>query len=87
MTRRDFQLIAGTLAAVRASYSPTWDPNLFRACNDHAHALADALAGTNPRFDRERFLDACGVPRDTESSASRQHYIDTGRYLHYGESL
>ena len=26
-----------------------------------AHKLADALAAENPRFDREKFLKACGV--------------------------
>jgi len=28
---------------------------------DVAHHFADNLAGTNPRFDRRRFLIACGV--------------------------
>lgn len=27
------------------------------------------------------------IERDTESSASRQHYIDTGRYLRPGEAI
>jgi hypothetical protein len=30
--------------------------------------------------------DALASP-DTESSRSRQHYIDTGRYLTYGEVM
>ena len=64
MTKKDFELIAG---AVRDIY--------WRAVNDNgmdedqaeeprelaAYALADALATTNPRFDRARFLAACGV--------------------------
>jgi hypothetical protein len=58
MTHKDFVLIAGALAATRNSYAPHWDPNLFRACDDHAKYVADALATTNPRFDRERFLAA-----------------------------
>lgn len=61
MTRRDFQLIAGTLNRVRAAYRPNWNPNLFRAMDDTTKALADALAGTNPKFDRARFLSASGV--------------------------
>jgi hypothetical protein len=48
MTRRHFQLIAD---ALRESAAP-----------EHvARAMADALATTNPRFNRERFLAACGV--------------------------
>jgi hypothetical protein len=27
-----------------------------------AHHLADELAATNPRFDRQRFLAAAGIP-------------------------
>ena len=61
MTKKDFELIAATLKATRDSYAPHWNPNLFRACNDHAKQMADALATTNPRFDRARFLAACGV--------------------------
>lgn len=61
MTRRDFQLLAATVQKVRAGYAPNWDPNLFRALDDTSRALADSLARTNPRFDRRRFLEACGV--------------------------
>lgn len=61
MTRKDFELIAAALADVRASYASHWDANLFRACDDHAKKMADALARTNSRFDRERFLGAAGV--------------------------
>ena len=49
MTRRDFELIA---AAVRKASE--------NGLTDHvATALARALAGTNPRFDRARFIAAC----------------------------
>jgi len=61
MTRRDFQLIAAAVKGVREGYAPTWDANLFRALDDTSRALADSLARTNPRFDRRRFLEACGV--------------------------
>jgi hypothetical protein len=50
MTRRDFQLIAGTLREAKAR------PSVVAA-------LATALAGTNPRFDRARFLRESGVTR------------------------
>ena len=50
MTRRDFELIAATIAAMAA-----FDRQFC------ARAFANALAGTNPQFDRDRFLRACGV--------------------------
>jgi len=57
MSKKDFIALADTLRAVRASYSPHWDANLFRACDDHVKALADFCAGQNPNFNRERWLD------------------------------
>jgi hypothetical protein len=67
MTRKDYPAIASILAAVRKRYAPHWDPNLFRACTDHAVAFADTLAEANPRFDRARFLDDAMVPPDLYS--------------------
>ena len=59
MTRRDFQLISATLRRVRDNLP---GPPLFQdAADRHAYALADVLAGTNPKFDRARFLSASGV--------------------------
>jgi hypothetical protein len=55
MTRRDFELIAGAVFQAGAA-GPV---------GHVAEALASALASTNPRFDRERFKQAClsGSPR------------------------
>ena len=61
MTRKDYPFLAAVLLRVRTSYAPHWDPNLKRACDDHAKAMADALGYGNPRFDRARFLDDCGI--------------------------
>ena len=61
MSRKDYILIAAALLKTCKAYCENWDPNLFRACDDHAKYLADALAGANPLFDRARFLAACGV--------------------------
>lgn len=61
MTRKDYIRIAGAIRAVRESYSPSWNPNLFRALDDATLALAGTLAEDNPRFDRERFATAAGV--------------------------
>jgi len=50
MTRRDFELIADTIREL---------PTTMRL--RVALQFADNLRGTNPRFDRVRFLRACGV--------------------------
>ena len=57
MSKKDFIALADTLKAVRASYGTNWDPNLFRACDDHVKALADFCQAQNPNFMRERWLD------------------------------
>lgn len=36
------------------------DARTGKATMEHRH-FADELAGTNPRFDRKRFLAACGL--------------------------
>ncbi len=55
MTRKDYVLIAAAIKA--ASAAPGYpERNAFVA-----FSLADALATDNPRFDRVRFLKACGV--------------------------
>ena len=57
MTKKDFELIAAVLAAV----SNTAHSNAANALRDVADEFARVLGRTNPRFDRERFLKACGV--------------------------
>lgn len=56
MTRKDYQLIADTLNNLprdRIVSTPTR--------NEVAGRFADRLERDNPRFDRARFLTACGV--------------------------
>lgn len=55
MTRKHFEFIAATIAAM-----PTHAATLRTQKRSCALAFADALAKENPRFDRERFLKACG---------------------------
>lgn len=56
MTRKDYELIAAAIR--RASDAPGYaERNKFVSME-----LADALYRDNPRFDRSRFLAACGVP-------------------------
>ena len=57
MSRKDFELIARVL---RAQRDHATDAELWRL-DQTARAFADELSATNPRFDRVRFLRACGV--------------------------
>lgn len=71
MTRKDFELIARAVRHARPTVSPADHRSGSRGwavvsaghmtANHVALFLADELAATNPRFDRERFLKACGV--------------------------
>ena len=55
MTRKDFELIAGVIKGQRKPHNDT------ETIEELAREMADALAGTNDRFDRAKFLKACGV--------------------------
>jgi hypothetical protein len=64
MTRKDYELIAfAVLDARPAGLAVDRDPvAMYQKGIAHtAHSLADALASQNTRFNRERFLKACGV--------------------------
>jgi hypothetical protein len=57
MTRKDYVMIAET---VRAAFDV--GPLANTQLRDFlARLLADGMARDNPRFDRERFLRACGI--------------------------
>lgn len=63
MTRQHFKAIADALNEVRTTVVMTRNPLLAKhaALDAAAHNLADACAEFNPRFDRDKFLKACGV--------------------------
>jgi hypothetical protein len=56
MTRKDFELIAGVIKTQREKMH-----NETETVDEVALAMAEALEDTNPRFNRETFLTACGV--------------------------
>ena len=56
MTRKDFQLIADTLKASKPKSEVSQPLANWMMTVDR---FADALAETNPRFDRDRFINAC----------------------------
>lgn len=60
MTKKDYALIAQALKEAQ----PSWDDYSGEAYDQHCNdceVVAEALARDNPRFNRERFLKACGV--------------------------
>jgi len=66
MTRKDFELIARAIATLRSVYpdgAPVndHDKGFEHGTKQAAQYIASALASDNNRFDRERFLRACGV--------------------------
>lgn len=63
MTKKDYELIAATIAGTRLTstqgYTYTEARTHDATLNTFAERIADALATTSPKFDRERFLRAC----------------------------
>lgn len=58
MQRRHFELIAGVLRDFRRTSEPGGLAEL--ATDELAERFADQLRKENPRFDRDRFIRACG---------------------------
>ena len=65
MTRKDYILIAAALRnahdAIRQKEPAECHDDMLDGIGYAADYLVDALANDNPRFDRARFLAACGV--------------------------
>lgn len=65
MTKKHFEAIAQTLRDEFEATLPSADPEFIRgaayALEETAKSLADYFARENPRFDRDRFLTACGL--------------------------
>ena len=55
MTRRDYVTLSGTLKSVRKS-TETLYVNASSICDAHALLVADAIAKTDARLDKQRFL-------------------------------
>jgi hypothetical protein len=63
MTRKDFELVAECVAEVVDGYASmeTGGTMARMGVHDVALTLANRFEEVNPRFDRNRFLVACGV--------------------------
>jgi hypothetical protein len=57
MTKKDYILIADAIYDGYHYYAV--DDNMKPVVNSIVESVADALATTNPRFDRERFVNRC----------------------------
>ena len=53
MTRKDFEMMAGIVEKLAKTH--------YDAAYDMACDLADACAKDNPRFDRCKFFETCGL--------------------------
>lgn len=63
MTRQHFELIAEVFAELRPGFGFAHEVRSERYCQweKSVFAMRDALARTNPSFNPQRFLRACGV--------------------------
>ena len=59
MSRKDYELIARAIAVQMKLFAA--EPDSQEAIRSTAERIATALGMDNPRFDRARFLSACGV--------------------------
>src|SRR6266404_4600938 len=70
MTRKHFQQIANAMQSLRKfevnDAELSEDVRVVRY-SSVVDALAKVLAESNPKFDRDRFLDACGIGPSTPS--------------------
>lgn len=74
MTKKDYELIAGCfnwfntiqLEQDTKDLEPETVDSMRTASKDIAETLADNLERENPRFNRDKFLKACGLEADNE---------------------
>ena len=63
MTKKHFEALAAALFEARehTGHNASWDDGVDAQWLKDVAVVADVCATTNPRFDRARFLAACGV--------------------------
>lgn len=62
MTRKDYVLIAKVIeGAIKYEQDFNKSEDKANALMAVAHTFSSVLGADNPRFDRERFLKACGI--------------------------
>ena|SRR3990167_10242325 len=85
MTKKDYELIAGVIN-IRIDNSASSDE--YTGVADTALYLADEFEKDNPRFNRNKFLQACGVERQTteEYADERGLVLNKETNTYYDES-
>jgi hypothetical protein len=65
MTKKDYIAFAKEMKAMHDHYSNQEMNNteFYDFHNEYCDAIANVLAADNPRFNREKFLKACGVEK------------------------
>lgn len=69
MTRKDYELIAGALRSGFMAQPPSpmgSEVNIYDNYRIIVGSMANALERTNPRFNRDKFMAACGVQNCTQ---------------------
>lgn len=61
MTKKHFELIASTLRHLAPPRELPSSPRAYEQWRATVESFADMCAASNPRFNRTRFLAACGV--------------------------
>ena len=61
LTRKVCEQVAASVKKSVDKADETLDANLYGFAAEMANELADYFQKENPRFDRDRFLDACGL--------------------------
>lgn len=86
MTKKHYEAIASILRGYveqqigvhdRRDLTKTECDALEQASYDIADRLADYFASDNPRFDRVRFLTACGIEQEERCECGNLPYTDT----------
>jgi len=62
MTRKDYVLIAEALNSARLDMKEMPHGDRTYGTYQAAESIAYALRRTNPRFEKARFMEACGFP-------------------------
>ena len=71
LTRKVFEQVAASVKKSVDKSDETLDINLYKFAGEMARDLADYFERENPRFDRDRFMKACGF--DIEAT---REYVD-----------
>ena len=61
LTRKVFEQVAASVKKSVDKADETLDANLYGFAAEMANELADYFQKENPRFDRDRFFNACGL--------------------------